>query len=157
MRRILLFKKPVGWLVGGVKWGNYRAFGTRDSLGIKATSARMGATNDLVIVGFSKTPINSFDTTGMTITVDGVDDLSAGVPTLTGPQEITYTLNSVASTDADIVWNYVGGGTIVDEDDNALPAGSLVAQTKLPVTVDSWATESDGVWNTETDGNWILE
>ena len=26
-----------------------------------------------------------------------------------------------------------------------------------PVTVDSWATESNGVWKTESDDNWILE
>ena len=30
MKRLLLFKKPVGWIVGGVKFSNMRAFGTRD-------------------------------------------------------------------------------------------------------------------------------
>ena len=126
MSRILLFKKPVGWLVGGVKWGPYRAFGTRDTK-FKATMARMGATNNLVIVTYTNIPVNFTDMTGMTITVDGIDDLSATTPTLLG-KEVTYTLTSVAASDVSIVFFYAGGGTIVDAEGNALATGSASAQ-----------------------------
>jgi hypothetical protein len=126
---------------------------------IRATSARMGATQSLVIVTYSKTPINSADMTGMVIEVEGVDDLSATATSLSG-NEVTYTLNSpAAELETAVIWRYSGGGTIVDSDGEPLKEGALTAQKKTspPVTGNNWATESGGVWNTETGDNWILE
>jgi hypothetical protein len=162
-KRLFLFKKQLGaWhsVGGGVfalanRLKNDALFGA-----IRGISARMGATQSLVIVTYSKTPVNFIDMTGMVIEVEGVDDLAATTPTLDG-NEVTYTLTSpAAELETAVVWKYTGGGTIVDGDGEPLQDGTLLAQKKTsppPVTVDSWATESDGVWNTETDGNWILE
>ena len=159
IRPLLLLKKQLGaWQRVG---GNTYAIGNRvmnDVLfgAIRGQSARMGATNNLVIVTYSDTPINFTDTTGMTITVDGVNDLSATTPTLNG-NEVTYTLTSIAPADVKIVWNYAGGGSIVDGDGEALRNGTLYPQTVPPVTVNSWATVTGGVWNTDSNGNWLLE
>jgi len=123
---------------------------------IRGMRARMGATQDKVIVTYSEIPINFTDMTGMTITVNGVDDLSATTPTLDGV-EVTYTLTSLAATDVDIKWVYVGGGSIVDGEGEALKSGTLLAQKKTVSTTDGWATEDDSDWLTEDGGRWLLE
>lgn len=159
IRPLLLLKKQLG-AFQRVRSGTY-AIGNRQMNeaifgAIRGQAARMGATQDKVIVTYSKTPVNFTDMTGMTITVNGVDDLSATLPTLNG-NEVTYTLTSLAATDVDVVWRYVGGGTIVDGDGDPLRDGALYAQKKNPITVNGWATESGDDWLTESGDRWILE
>lgn len=159
---LLLFKKPVGWFVGGALWGNTRAHGKKFQAGFNAASIFAVEGTNIVTVCFNEPPVATNYATGVTIEVNSV----ARNITITAVDKtcVDYTIDGAALVQGDLVtWTYdadaVGADYTGGNSGEALEDSSLNFNLPSPpVTTDAWATETTpGRWKTESGDDWILE
>lgn len=126
------------------------------AFGFAAIGAAMGVTNDKVVVTFNDVPQNFNPIAGVVIEVDGVDDLNAAVAPVLNGNTLTYTLNSVASTNVLIQWIYSQPPGLISDGVDLAPSTTLTAQSGV-VTTSHWLKEDSSFWLTESNGRWLKE